>query len=429
MSRKLGFWSVFALVTGSQIGSGIFMSPAILAAYGIFSIGGWIISGLGAVTLALVFAKLCSWFPKTGGPHVYVKEAFGPTAAFFTGWTYWVISWVSTTVLVIASVGYFTPLLGCTSPVINMLLEVFLVIAFTVLNLRGVSIAGRVEFFLTILKVIPFIIVPLIALYFFRSTNFVLDMSVAHLTTSQLLGRVTLITLWGFIGLESATASAGSVENPSKTIPRAVVVGTICVAVLYVINSFSIMGVVPGQNLMYSNAPYVDAVQTIFGGDWYLIVSAIASIILAGSLNAWTLTSGQIALGLAQDGLMPALFGRKNRYDAPFWGLIISCMGIIPLLIMTMNKNLATQVLTIIDISVTAFLFVYTICCLSFFKLLLQKKESLRNKVQALLYGSVALTFCGWVIYETQLSTIAIASLFTLIGLPFYVRFYLKQRC
>lgn len=73
MSNKIGFWSVFAMVTGSQIGTGVFMLPASLAPYGGFSLLGWIISGCGAIALALVFGKLCSYYPKTGGPHVYIK--------------------------------------------------------------------------------------------------------------------------------------------------------------------------------------------------------------------------------------------------------------------------------------------------------------------------------------------------------------------
>ena len=106
MSRKMGFWSVFALVTGSQIGTGVFMLPSSLAPYGISSLYGWVLSSLGAIALALVFAALCAQFPKTGGPHVYVKNAFGKPPAFFTGWTYWIISWVSTTAVIVSSVGY-----------------------------------------------------------------------------------------------------------------------------------------------------------------------------------------------------------------------------------------------------------------------------------------------------------------------------------
>lgn len=127
-SRTIGFWPVFALVTGSQIGSGVFMLPATLAQFGLFSLVGWIISGIGAIALSLVFAQLCTWLPRTGGPHVYVKEAFGESAAFFTGWTYWIISWVSTTVVVIASIGYLLPLIGETSTTTTVLLEIALLL-------------------------------------------------------------------------------------------------------------------------------------------------------------------------------------------------------------------------------------------------------------------------------------------------------------
>src|SRR5437762_1276265 len=100
-TKKMGFWSIFAIVIASQIGSVIFMLPASLAPYGYFALIGWLVSACGALALALVFASLCMWYPETGGPHVYVHKAFGARAAFFTGWTYWVISWVSSTAVVI----------------------------------------------------------------------------------------------------------------------------------------------------------------------------------------------------------------------------------------------------------------------------------------------------------------------------------------
>ncbi len=428
ISRKMGFWSIFALVTGSQIGSGVFMLPTSLAPFGLYGLAGWLLSGLGAITLALVFGQLCAWFPKTGGPHVYVNEAFGQSAAFFTGWTYWVISWVSTTVVIVASIGYLTPLIGLHSSFVTLSLEVALLLIITLLNFRGVNAAGRVEFLLTVLKIVPLCIIPLLALFYFDIGNFYVDASVASLPLSQLLSRVTLLTLWGFIGLESATTPAESVVNPSKTIPHALIAGTVCVALLYLANSLAIMGVIPGAQLMNSNAPYADAARIIFGGNWHLIISVIASVICIGTLNAWTLTSSQIALGLAQDGLMPALFGYKNKYDAPFWGLTISCIGIITLLTMTASNSLASQILTIIDFSVTAFLFVYALCCLAFFKILLQKKEAFSNKLPLILYGLVALAFCCWIIYETPLASIVIASLFTISGLPFYLYFCYKKR-
>ncbi|MBS0286496.1 MAG: amino acid permease [Proteobacteria bacterium] len=422
MSSKIGFWSVFALVTGSQIGSGVLMLPVNLAPFGILSLVGWLISGLGAIMLALVFANLCSRFPRTGGPHAYVKETFGNTAAFFTGWTYWIISWVSTPIVICASIGYLTPLIGEPSPWVKLALELFLLFVITSINLRGVKAAGSAEFFLTLLKIIPLLIVPIAALSLFDIHHFAKVASMDNTTLSQSLGHVVLLTLWGFIGVESATTPAGSVENPSKTIPRAVVLGTICVALLYFLNSLGIMGAMSANELALSKAPYADTVRLLFSGNWHLVVSLIAAVVCIGTLNAWMLASGQIALGNAQDGLMPAFFAKQNRFGAPQIALIISCLGIVPLLLMTMNESLTQSINIIIDYSVTAFLFVYMICTLALLKLLFQQKGSFLQWT----YTLGALSFCGWIIYETPLKTILVSSAFVLSGIPFY--FYQRKQ-
>jgi APA family basic amino acid/polyamine antiporter len=280
MSQKIGFWAVFALVAGSQIGSGIFMQPASLAPYGRYSIYGWLISATGAITLALVFSWLCSKYPKTGGPCVYAEAAFGQTTGFFVGWTYWIISWVSTTVLFVASIGYLSPLLGHPSANVRLVLELLLLFFLTWLNLRGVVAAGKAEFILSLLKVIPLFLLPAIAIFYFDSGNLVVDPNVINKNQiSDALGSVALLTLWGFIGLETATTAAGAVENPSKTIPKAIFWGTLFVALLYMFNSIAIMGLIPGPELALSKAPYADVAQSIFGGSWHLVVSAIAAIV------------------------------------------------------------------------------------------------------------------------------------------------------
>lgn len=419
MSQKIGFWAVFALVAGSQIGSGVFMQPASLAPFGMYSILGWLISSTGAIALALVFSWLCSKHPKTGGPCVYAEAAFGQTSGFFIGWTYWIISWVSTTVLFVASIGYLSPLLGHPSAMARLGLELGLLFFLTWLNLRGVVAAGRAEFVLSLLKIIPLILMPAIALFYFDSSNFMLDTSkVTDTSLSSVLSSVALLTLWGFVGLETATTAAGAVDNPSKTIPKAIILGTLCVALLYIFNSLAIMGLVPGAQLAASKAPYADAAQTMFGGSWHLVVSAIAAIVCIGTANAWTLSAGQAALGLAQDGLLPSFFAKTNKHGAPVVGLMSSCMGIVPILILTANENLVAQINMIIDFSVTAFLFVYLVCVCAFFKLIRQSAE---KPLIYLIAGGIAGLFCLWVLFETPWHIIAIASLFGVSGLPVYL--------
>lgn len=424
MNNKIGFWSVFAMVTGSQIGTGVFMLPASLAPYGTYSLIGWLISGLGAIALALVFAKLCSRSPKTGGPHVYVQNSFGPELAFFVGWTYWVISWVSTTAVVVTAITYLSPFIGDKGSEIYLALEIALLIAITILNLKGLKAAGMLEILLTLLKFLPLLVISLIALYFFDVTNFKVATDVSTLPTSKILGQVTLLTLWGFIGLETATTPAGSVENAKRTIPRAIIFGTMCVALLYFINSLAIIGLMPSAALAGSKAPYVDAAQIMFGGSWHLIISLIASVVCVGTLNAWMMTSGQIVLGLAEDGLMPKFFSSKNKNGAPFGGILTSCVGIIPLLVLTASENISKQIVSIIDFSVTAFLFVYLVCS---FAHIAQIKSTERFKLVHYLYGFVAISFCLWIIFETPMQTLAIASLFVISGLPVYLLWYRPQ--
>ena len=420
MSRRIGFWSVFALVTGSQIGSGVFMSPATLAPYGAWGLLGWLFSGIGALSLAFVFAELCSRFPKTGGPHVYVREAFGPHSAFFTGWTYWIVSFVSTTAVIVTSIGYLSPLLNFDKSFYYLILEFLLLFLIILLNLRGVKAAGNAEFFLTLLKFIPLFVLPALALFYFNPDNLIVSPSVSDMRWTQILGHVTLLTLWGFIGVESATTAAGSVENPKKTIPRAILLGTLSVALIYTFCSIGIMGLIPTTELMNSRAPFVDAAAYIFAGNWHLLISIIASVVCIGTLNAWILTSGQIALGLAQDNFLPKYFAQTNERQAPYWGIIWSGIGIAPLLILTNSESLAKQITDLIDISVISFLFVYLACSLGLLKILAQERKLKINI--ASVASILAIIFCLFVIVQTPLSTLLIASLFTLSGVPMYWR-------
>ncbi len=422
-AKKIGFWPVLALVTGSQISSGVFILPTTLAPFGAYTFLGWILSGLGAMSLAYVFGQLCSRYPETGGPHVYVQKAFGPSAAFFVGWTYWLISWVSTTVVFAACVGYLRPVLGIDSALSYFMLQLLLLIAVTAINLRNAHIVGKAEFFLTILKFIPLIALPLLILPHYNIANLITSSEVAALPLHTLLSRIVLITFWGFIGLESATAPAGLVQNPQRTIPLALIIGTSCVALLYLFNSISIMGAVPGHLLATSAAPYVDAAQAALGGNWGIWIAIISSIVCLSTLNAWTLTSGQIAYGLGKAGLFPEFFCRETKEGAPWWGLIISGLGITPLLAMLSTKSLHEQVAAIIDVSVVSFLLVYLSCCLAL--LVLSRKK--RCSYLTLVITAIATLFCMWIISQATLTTMMVSTLFTISGIPFYFLFKRRQ--
>lgn len=417
---KMGFWTVTSLVAGSQIGTGIFLLPASMAVFGAAGLSSWLITAVGAMLLAIIFASLCARIPKTGGPHAYIENAFGKTAGLFSAWTYWVISWLSTPMVVISVVSYLSPIIGDLHPLLNLGLEIMILMFITGLNLLGVRSAGRVEFVFTVLKLLPLILLPVAGLFFFNESHFV-PFNPTQDSTITVLNAAALLTLWGFIGLESATAPAESVVNPQKTIPRAIIVGTLLVAVIYIFSSIVILGVVPPEALAQSKAPFADAAQIIFGGNWYFVISLTAAIVCLGTLNAWVLTSGQIALGAAKDGHFPKFFAIKNSSGAPKWSLIISSLGIIPVLIVTLNKNFISQVNMIIDISVTAFLFIYVLSVLSYLKLFWKNRNTSALHVKEILIGMGALIFCGWALYSSGVNMVLYASIIPLTGLPIYL--------
>lgn len=426
-NRKIGFWSVLALVIGSQVGAGAFLMPAVLAPYGYFGSVGLLVAVGAAICLAIMFATLCNSFPKTGGPHVYINQAFGGHAAFFVGWSYWLVSWVSTTIVIIMSVQYLSPFIGDRSPTVYLILEIILLGLITILNLRGTQAAGKAEFLLTVLKFVPMLVLPIIALFYFKSSNFVLAPTIASLGTTKILGQAVLLTLFSFLGVETGTTTAGAVQNPTKTIPRALIVGTACVALLYFFNVIGINGLIPAELLAQSKAPYIDVVAYIFHGNWHFMVAIIISLVCIGTANAWTLTSGQTILGLAEDKLMPKIFAQRNAQQAPVWGILVSSIGMAIILIATAEKDLIKQLELFINCSVAVFMFVYLICGLAAVKIYLFGPEKI-NLLQWLAI-IIAILFCTWVIvYATPARDLFISSLFVLSGLPIYLFWYLKSR-
>jgi len=426
-NRKIGFWSVLALVIGSQVGAGAFLMPAVLAPYGHFGSIGLLIAVGAAICLAIMFATLCNSFPKTGGPHVYINQAFGSHVAFFIGWSYWLVSWVSTTIVVIMSVQYLSPFIGDKSPTVYLMLEIILLGLITILNLRGTQAAGKVEFLLTVLKFVPMLILPAIALFYFKSSNFALAPVIAPLGTTKILGQAVLLTLFSFLGVETGTTTAGAVQNPTKTIPRALIVGTACVALLYFLNVIGINGLIPAELLVQSKAPYIDVVAYIFQGNWHFVVAIIISLVCIGTANAWTLTSGQTILGLAEDKLMPKIFARRNTQQAPVWGILVSSIGMAIILIATAEKDLIKQLELFINCSVAVFMFVYLMCGLAALKIYLSGVEKI-NLFQWLAIV-ISIIFCIWVIAcATPARDLFISSLFLVSGLPIYLLWYLKSR-
>ena len=308
------------------MGSGFYLSPAAVAPFGNLAIIAWIVMGAGAVCLGLTFAKLARLAPATGGPYAYTRMAYGDFAGFLIAWGYWISIWASLPVIAIAFAGaMFNLLPGLHNRTMAVVLTLGAIWAVVLVNLRGVKEAGIFAQVTTYSKLIPFAAIALVGLFFIDTANF----NEFNPSGKSLFGAsaaLAPLTMFAFLGLESATVPAGDVVDPKRTIPRSTVLGIAIATLLYVFGTIAVMGLVPREQLVHSVAPFSDAARVLWG-PWGATVISIAVIVSAiGALNGWTLLMGQVPMAAAQDRLFPPLFGRLSTRGVPAIGIVISAM-------------------------------------------------------------------------------------------------------
>ena len=324
--KSLGVSACIAIVVGNMVGSGFYLSPAAVAPYGNLAIIAWVVMGFGAVCLGLTFAKLARLAPATGGPYAYTRMAYGDFAGFLIAWGYWISIWTSLPVIALAFAGAVMDLFPALhNRPMAVMLTLAAIWAVVFVNLRGVKAAGIFSEVTTYTKLVPFAAIALIGLFFIDTSHF----SEFNPSGKSLLGAsaaLAPLTMFAFLGLESATVPAGDVRNPKRTIPLSTVLGIVIAALLYVLGTIAVMGLVPREQLVHSVAPFSDAARVLWGS-WGATVISLAIILSAiGALNGWTLLMGQVPMAAAHDRLFPPLFGRLSPRGVPAFGIIVSAV-------------------------------------------------------------------------------------------------------
>jgi basic amino acid/polyamine antiporter, APA family len=423
--QKLGLWMLTALVTGNMIGSGIFLLPASLAAYGSISLLSWVATAIGALLIALVFAKLANVMPLTGGPYAYCREAFGDFVGFQMAYNYWIALWVGNAAIVVALTGYlsfFWPFLA-KNALWSCLVSISLVWLITFINILGVRHAGIFQLLTTILKLIPLLLIAFVGIFYIHP-HFLSEFNLSGKSNLSAFSGAATLTLWSFIGLESASVPAGHVNNPSRTIPKATILGVIIATIVYLMSSIAVMGVMPLTELAHSNAPYADAAKIMFGPIGSTLIAIGAVISCLGALNGWILLQGQIPLAAAQDKLFPSIFLKKSENGTPVVGLVVSSVLISLLLLMTLKHSLVKQFTIIILLATLASLIPYFLTTMSelviFFKYpgIFKKGKKLFGSIMVAILAGI---YSFWVIIGSGKETVFYGTLLLLSSAPVYV--------
>lgn len=368
--RAIGFWTAVALVVGNIIGSGVFLLPASLAPYGGLAFGGWLISGAGALMLALVFARLSRANPAAGGIYAYSRAGFGDLAGFLVGWGYWTAVWSGCAALAVAFVGYVGAFLPgvAGSPVAAAALAIAALWAVALINVRGVREAGLVQIVTTIVKLLPLIVIGGAGLIWFAPANFAVPEGATpggFFGTTGTLFAIASLTLWALLGVESATIPAANVERPDHTIPRATLVGTLIAVVVSVVSTAGVMGLLSHETLSHTTAPFADAARQLFGDRAAGLVAIAASISVLGALNGWTLLQGQLPVAVASDGLFPKWFGRLSSRGTPVNATVAGAVLATLLILANYSRSLVALFTFVIQLATLSTLVPYVFCSLA----------------------------------------------------------------
>lgn len=417
-ARVFGFWTAVAMVMGNMIGSGVFLLPASLAAYRGLSLAGWLLSAAGAVMLALVFAQLARNWPASGGPYAYTREAFGEVPGFLVAWGYWISTVVTLPALAVAFVGYLDPFVPTIvrTPASAALLAVGAMWLLIAINVAGVRAAGRVQVVTTALKIVPLLLVGIGGLLFLRPEIFSMPATTVTPLGAQLAATATL-TLWAFLGLESATIPAGSIRNPARTIPRATVVGTVLTAAVYIASTAGVMSLVAPEALAVSTAPFADGARRLFGEGGARLVAIGAAISCFGALNGWVLIAGQLPMAAAADGLFPAALGRVSARGTPAIAMVASGALASVLVAMNYSRGLVELFTFITLLATLSTLVPYVFCSLAMW--LMPGRP--RPAGAMAIVGSLAFLYAMFAIFGAGAETVFYGFLLLLAGLPLYI--------
>lgn len=350
-----------ALVVGNMIGSGVYMLPASLAPYGWNVIPAWGITIAGSLAIAAVFAGLCRSHAQTGGPYVYVRAAFGNDPAFFVAWAYWISLFVGNGAIAVAAVSYmsaFAPALA-TNPLLSTGVTIALVWTMTAINISGTRNAGWVQLVATVLKVLPLIAVVIIAAMAAPQGDLSLpdphrpEIGLAAISTAGTL------TLWAFLGLESATVPAGKVANPRRTIPLATLGGTASTGLIYLFACTAVILLLAPEAAAHSAAPFAAVIERYWGSGAAHVVAAFAMISAIGALNGWILLQGEMPAAMAAGGTFPRYLAKLAPNGVPVRAHILSTMLVTAILALNASRTTVDMFTFIALLATTASLLMY----------------------------------------------------------------------
>lgn len=383
----------------------------------------WVLTGIGAIILALTFANLGSKIPKNGGVYEYSRMAYGSFGGFMSAWLYWNGTWIGNASMFVVITTY----LGAVFPIlvdnhlISFLFSSAILWICTLINIRGTKFVGSITTALTVFKIILFGAFIIIAFMGFNSAN---------LTPMfpQGKGIATIpiaagITLWAFMGLETASVTGGEIKNPERNIKLSTIFGMLISAGLYIVISFAAMGAMNQTQLANSTAPISDIISKVLKVGNLSFISVFIAISVFGTALGWLLSTARVSQAAGEDGVFPKAFSKIHpKYGTPHVSLIIGGVLVNIILVMNFTSGLSGAYSFIVLLATLSYLPVYAFTAIAEIILMAKGKRraSVKNYSLLVIRALIAFAFCIWGIISSGATTVMYGFILMMLGVPVY---------
>jgi APA family basic amino acid/polyamine antiporter len=425
--------SATGLVVGSIIGTGVFTMPAVLAGAGTSSLIVLGVIALGAMVLAVLFGQLTRRVPNSdGGLYAYARYEFGDFAGYLTGWCYWVQAWAGNAAIVAAWVFYVDALFNITNPsaMTNWGIALIGLWVPATVNLVGVRQMAWFQNLTVVLKFLPLLFVGVVGWFFVSKANFG-PFNASGGSLYSAIGIAAGVALFSFIGVEVAAMTAKRVRDPRKNVGRASLLGTGASALLYLLVSAVVMGLVSHHTLVSSTAPFVNAFDTMFThASWAgRLMAGVAVVSGIGALNGWTLVTTEVSRAAADDGLFPQPFAWVDRKNTAWFGIVMAAL--LPSLLMLWRYTTSTGLTVftaLVDLTVVTVAIPYFFSACAQLTYLVSRRRRVQGWLltRDLAISAASVLFSLWVTFAAGYAAVYQAMVVVLAGIILYA--FLKAR-
>jgi APA family basic amino acid/polyamine antiporter len=364
LDRRLGPLDAAAIIVSNVIGSGIFLTPAVVAALtgdGRAMVGVWLVGGFIAFAGAMAYAELAALRPHAGGEYVYLREAFGPVAAFLTGWTSFVAGFsgavAASSVGLASYLGRFLPVAGDTNPIVALslgplsltvtrqaLVAIAVIFGLTSIHIRGLGPGRLVQNVLAGAKVTG--LVALVVLGFsFGEGSWSHFQSVAPLPAGAGGFVLALVpVMFSYSGWNAASYVAEEMRDPARFVPRSLAIGTGAVVALYLSLNVLYAYSLPVAELATIKGSVMDLIaEQLFGDVAGNLMAVLAIVSIAASVSAMTIAGPRVYFAMARDGVFFRRAAQVHpRYRTPAAAIVAQALWSAGLVLTGSFANLFT---------------------------------------------------------------------------------------